>query len=463
MRNVLDVRRLWLRKLIKIHSFALAVFLGVYFLFAFLDPGLLSYDARQKFSALADELLVVTATVLAPPVQPVVTATADCNNSTGVLSVVLDWADDANSYTFDIDRDGMSLISGLINSAYIDTNVVVATTYQYEVTGNGPMGPGFATSVPISVTTPTECEVTAAVPTATIVSFAGRGIDSYGGSPRTKNRRPTFTGTTNIPNANVLVTIGTSFLAELTANSNGYWEWKPPYGVVVGKHIFTVVVTDPNDTARSVTVQLEFRIFRESEDEGKRASTKNNEQAPLVPGRSEEEQSPIEFTLLIENSSHSVEQGGMLWTLVRIDSLLNRYAHLIVPVRYSILDRNGGILFSETKKSYITQGEEIRTTLPIAAYFNPGEHVLQVEIFLDTINISRTLPFDIVELPLIRLSSGDSVSYADIIRNLGWITLAFLVFFFFWLLLFIREFAFFLQGERKITEYDLKKAGLIRK
>lgn len=460
MRNTLDIRRLWLRRLVKLHGVFFTVSLGVYFVFAFFDPGLLSYDARQKFSALADELLVVTATVLGPPVQPVVTATAECNSTTGVLSIALNWADDANSYTFDIDRDSAALVSGLTNSAYTDTNVVVATTYQYEVTANGPMGPGFATSLPVSATTPATCDVTAVAPTVTIVSFAGRGIDGYQGMPQTKNRRPLFTGTTNVPNATVLVTIGSDFLAELTANSNGYWEWKPPYGVSVGRHVFTVTITDPLDSARQATRSLEFKIAREEKESDKKSKNTTSVVTPSAPTQSAV---PLDFTLSIENDQQAVWQGDMLHALIRINGLESRYAHLMVPIRYSVLDENRAVLFSETHKAYIANGEEIRQSLPIPMYFLPGKHVLQAEIMLDTLNISRTTPFDVIAFPLIQLSSGDTISYADIVRNLGWITFAFLMFWFFWLLLFIREFALFLQGDGKVTEYDLKRAGLIRK
>jgi hypothetical protein len=143
-----DIRRLWLRRMAKLHTLVFTISLGVYFVLAFFDPGLLSYDLRQKFHALADETIAVTATVLGPPVQPVVTATASCDETSGTLSVELDWADDANTYTYDINRDGTPLVSGLSSSAYSDTNVVVSTTYEYEVTANGPMGPGSATSDP---------------------------------------------------------------------------------------------------------------------------------------------------------------------------------------------------------------------------------------------------------------------------------------------------------------------------
>ena len=457
---MLEIRRLCLRRLRKLYGIAFAASFGAYFVFAFFDPGLLSYDVRQKFQALADELITVTATVLGPPQQPVVTGVATCNSTTGVLSIALDWATDPNSSTYDINRDSLPLVSGLTNSAYTDTTVVVNTTYQYEVTGNGPMGPGFATSLPVSVTTPTECAITAAAPAVTIVSFAGRGVDAYNGTPRVGNRRPIFTGTTNMPGATMLVTIGSSFLAQFVANSNGYWEWKPPYGVATGRHMFTVTATDPNNSARQATATLKFDITKN--DETGKSSVEQGEASGGIPVPAPVGL-PLSFTLSVENPDQAVLQGEMLQVLVHIDTLQKRYAHLTVPIRYSILDTNRVTLYSETYKTYITEGEEIRQTLPVPMYFHAGAFSLQAEILLDDLNISRLTPFTIQELPLIRLSSGDTVSYADLIRHLGWITFAFFILFLIWLSLFIREFALYLQGDREVTEYDLKRAGFIRK
>jgi hypothetical protein len=46
---------------------------------------------------------------------------------------------------------------------------------------------------------------------------------------------------------------------------------------------------------------------------------------------------------------------------------------------------------------------------------------------------------------------------------LGWIVFFFLILLFLWLFLFIREFALYLQGDGEVTEYDLERAGFIRK
>jgi hypothetical protein len=461
-----DIRRLWLRRMAKLHTLVFTISLGVYFVLAFFDPGLLSYDLRQKFHALADETIAVTATVLGPPVQPVVTATASCDETSGTLSVELDWADDANTYTYDINRDGTPLVSGLSSSAYSDTNVVVSTTYEYEVTANGPMGPGSATSDPVSVTTPAECEITAVAPAVTIVSFDKRNVDSYDGTPRVSERRPIFTGTTSMPGATILVTIGDSFIAEFSANENGYWEWRPPYNVSSGTHTFTVTATDPDDDARQATATLRFNILKESDaaqGEGKKIN-------PLLPplGITGEQSSSgdaaraIDVSLSFGNEG-PILQGKELKLKMSIRSLIERYNHITIPIRYSFLDQDYEIISSYMRDTYIVNGGEIEESIPIPSYMLPGDYFLQVELLFDDMNISRMIPFSVQELPLIQLASGKAISYADVVHNLGWVAFLLLFSFLSWSFLLIREFALFLRGSKAVTEYDLKKAGFIRK
>lgn len=460
-----DIRRLWLRRMAKLYTLFFTISLGVYFVLAFFDPGLLSYDLRQKFRALADETIAVTATVLGPPVQPIVTAVADCDETSGTLSVELDWADDANTYTYDIDRDSAALVSGLSTSAYSDTNVVVSTTYEYEVTANGPMGPGSATSDPVSVTTPAECEITAATPAVTIVSFAGKNVDAYGGTPRVSERRPIFTGTTSMPGATMLVTIGESFISEFSANENGYWEWRPPYSVSSGRHTFTVTATDPDDDARQATATLRFDTLKES-DAAQGGEKKSNPPLPsgVTVGQSSSSDAAraIDVALSLGHED-SILQGRELKLKMNIRSLIERYNHITIPIRYSFLDQDYEIISSYMRDTYIVNGGEIEESIPVPSYMLPGDYFLQVELLFDDMNISRMISFSIQELPLIQLASGKAISYADVVHNLGWVASLLLFSFLSWSFLLIRELALLIRGSKGVTEYDLKKAGFIRK
>jgi len=439
---------------LRIHAYALSISLGVYFLFALFDPGLFSYDIRQKFRAIANDTIVVTATVLGAPAQPVVTATSQCDAGTGTLTVLIDWGDDLNTYTHDIDRDSAPLVSGLGTSLYTDSNVTVGTTYVYEVIANGPMGPGSVTSLPVSVTTPALCDVNAQAPSVTIVSFASKSIDRYNGTPKTATRRPVFTGTTNIPNATMMVVLGDEFIAQFTANGNGYWQWRPPESISFGGHVFTIMATDPGDPLRQDVASLRFKILKPEEDEKKDNSGNDELVTNALPG------TPLVFRLMADDI---VLQGEMLETVITVESIAERYRSISVPVRYTVLDEDGGALRVLVRQVFIVPGTVITENLDIPLYMLSGSYRLQAEILLDSLSVSREEAFLVKELPLIRLSSGDALSYADIIRHLGWILLLAGLLFFIGLLLFLREFALYLRRDGEVTEYDLKKAGFIRK
>lgn len=458
MQKTRTVRSVFVRRLLKIHALAFTTALGVYFVLAFFDPGLLSYDLRQKFHALADETVTITATVLGPPIQPVVTATADCDESTGTLSVTLDWADDANTDTYDIERDSAPLVSGLSNSAYSDTNVVIATTYEYVATANGPMGPGVAVSASVSVTTPDACDITLAPPAVTIVSFNGRGVDGYDGIPRVENRRPLFSGTTSMANATILVTIGNSFIAQLGANANGYWEWRPPQNISSGGHLFTVTATDPNDDTRHATATLRFDTLKNSGTGGSQNITKSSVESPAIASNG----MPIQISLAVKNPDYSVLQGENLQVFLTIKSLIEKYTHITIPIRYTIMDERYDLIFSQVENVYITHGVVVHQTVSIPSYMVPKNYFIQAELLLDEMSVSRIAPFSVIELPLMHFVSGITVSYQDVIHYLGWIVFVFVFVLLFWAYLFIREYMLYLQGDGEVTEYDLMKAGYFR-
>lgn len=448
------------------HVLVTTLFLSVYLMVAFFDPGFLSYDLRQKFNVFASSTLVVTARVLDVPQKPVVTGSSLCDHNTGVLSVVLDWADDPNTYTFDITRDSLPLVSGLTPSGYTDNNVVVNTTYQYVVTAHGPMGPGFATADPITVTTLAECEIVVPAPTVTLMSFAGRGVDTYIGLPSVTDRRPIFTGTTNIPNATIQVVVGppSSFLAEVHANINGYFAWQPPLDLAYGIQTFTVTAIDPNDVSRHASTSLQFEIQRSEGGGGGGGSKKSSHPTsnPVVTPPVLMEV-PIDFSLTVENKDQKIFQGEKLDTLLFIKSLAQQYQNKNVPVRFSIVDAQGNTIISNTFGEWLKNGAVLKEGLDIPLYVTPGKYSVRVEMVFDGTNVSRSAEFTLMALPLISLGGGAFITYAEIMRNLGWITLTLLVLFLVWLYMFLREYGLYLHAIRHITEWSLGKAGFMTK
>ena len=62
-----------------------------------------------------------------------------------------------------------------------------------------------------------------------------------------------------------------------------------------------------------------------------------------------------------------------------------------------------------------------------------------------------------------RFGGGTIITYAEIVRNLGWISLLLSVLLLLWLFLFIREYELYLHALRRITEQQLEKAGFFSK
>src|SRR5262249_43256055 len=152
------------------------------------------------------------------------------------------------------------------------------------------------------------------------------------------------------------------------------------------------------------------------------------------------------FSLSLENSEASVLQGRELHVLLSIKSLLERFVHITIPIRYSLTDKDYNILFSEVRTAYLTDGAEIKESFSIPDYFAPGEYFVQVELLFDQLSISHLTKFSVIELPLLELPSGKAITYADIIHNLGWVAFGFTFTFLIWTGFFIREFALLLRG-----------------
>lgn len=450
-------KRQFLRRLFRLHFVLSVLFLSTYVAAALFDPGFFSYDLRQKFRALADETITITATVLGPPVQPVVTGVAVCNPSTGTLSIDLNWADDVNTETWDIDRDGLPLVSGLSASQYTDAVVSVGMTYSYEVTAHGPMGPGFSTSPPLSVTTPAQCVISLALPTVQIVSFDGRGIGQYDGTPSTSTRRPIFTGTTNIPNALIALSVGANpnFLAALTANSNGYWMWQPPTGFSTGNHLFTVTATDPSDVSRTISATLRFVIKQKKDTAG--GGGGGTQMMPETPVSIS--QLPIDFSLQVTNADATTFQGGAVQFLVRIKDVAPTYRGNEERLQVALLEAGGKTVGSLLLPLTLVPDGEIAGSLDVPLYLVPGTYTLEGQILLGQTYVSRTADVTVREFPFLDLGAGVIVTYAEIMRFIGWISFFLLFFLLFWLFLYLREYWLYLQGDGTVDERDFKRFG----
>lgn len=447
----------------------MALYIGLSVIYS---PDFFLSDIRDKFRALADDTITITARVLAPPVKPVVTATSFCNSGTGTLSVNLDWADDENSVSFDISRDGLPLVTGLTASAYSDSAVVIGTSYSYEVTALGPMGPGSALSDPVIVSTPAECAITF-TPELSIVSFGGRSVSGYSGTPAVSDRKPEFSGTTNIPNADIGILINGSTVvsAMIRANVNGYWTWKPPIDLPRGTHTIFVTATDPIDASVTVSASLTFRIMKKNSDDGQ--DGRKDVSAPITPIGTESEpprmfpESPGEakpsaedpFLVTFMLGSSEVYQGRHLPLSLAFSGVMERLRGASAIVRYTVIGRDGHERFSFFEDIVIDDGRILSSEAAIPPYFKGGEYRIVAEILVDRFDVSRERVFAVVPLPILSPGGGFVIMYAEFLSRIGAIAFLLLFLLLLWVFVFSREYMLYLRAFRHITERNLARAG----
>jgi hypothetical protein len=239
------------RKFARLYGILATLVFSIYFSAGFfLHPSFLVSDIREKIRVVADTITVL-ARVLAPPVKPVVSGTGVCLG--GGPAIVLDWADDENSTSYDITRDSLPLTTGVVASGYTDSTVVLGQTATYVVTALGPMGPGFNDSDPITVTVPAECEPDI-VPSVTVQTFAGNNILGTTERHFTTDRNPRFTGVTNLMGARIDITAESdqeTITATVYANANGYFEWSYSGRLDFDTYTVTFTATDISDSSLS--------------------------------------------------------------------------------------------------------------------------------------------------------------------------------------------------------------------
>ena len=462
-----------LKKVARAHTVISVIVFGVYVLSSVIySPEFLLSDMRAKWSALADDTVTIIGRVLDSPKTPVLSGSAVCSN--GTLSVNLDWADDENSQTFEVTRDSLPLVTGLTNSQYQDNAVVIGTTYAYSVTAHGPMGPGFAVSNEISITTPNECAVVI-IPTAHITAFDLKDVSSYVGTPETNNRRPVFSGTTNIPNAIVSILIPNSLVisAETTANLNGYWSWQPPLDMTDGNYTIFVTVKDPLDLTRTASTNLSFiistAVANNPRDKDHDNKHKASPVAPTTPTNNPPKQNvpptqspiaiPLAFSLTLDPTT--VFQGRAFLSTIHVTNLAAQYDGASASVQYKILDTKNNVVMELTDKNVLRNGENIYKNIALTDYIKDGKYSLQTEIIVAGFNVSRSANFTVVPVPIIKLGGGFIITYPEVLSAIGNASLILFLLMIIWLFVFSREYWLYLHAARHITENNLRKAGLL--
>ena len=447
-------RRLRIHKLARAHGLLTVLVFSVYFSAGFfLHPSFLVSDVREKVGAIADTLTVF-ARVLAPPVKPVVTAESVCVS--GGPAIVLDWADDENSVSYDIARDSLPLSTGVVVSGYTDTALSLGQTATYVVTALGPMGPGFNDSDPVVATALTECDPDI-LPTIEVQTAMGRNIVGETERQHTTDRNPRFTGVTNLSGARIDIR-ATSYRetieATVFANSNGYFAWSYAGRFDFDPYDVTFTATDIADSTLTASQTVKISIEKEELDASSKPQTSTA--VPQTPEKPIETRSALDMTLRV--SGTEFHSGDWLEATIAIASLSSDLSGDQAAASFMIVDGDGKVIDRETEDVILRSGLDIGHRFRIPYGMTDKEYHLVAEIATEGHRSVREVTFRVLELPLFKLG-GDTVTYEQAVSQVGWISFVSLFLFFWWLLLFLREYYLYSQSDRHIDGHDLHKAG----
>lgn len=423
--------------------FSFVLYLGFGFV---LGPEFLYQDIRKKFFAFADEV-VVTATVPGPPAAPTLTATPTCVSSSP--RIVLDWADDNGSTSWDIDRDSLPLTTGLVLSQYTDTAVIANTSYTYQATAYGPMSPGIAIGGTVSATT-LDCASIVPV-TVSIETLGGRNVTA--GNRTNINfskRRPKVTGTTNTPNAIIdIVVTGPTISARTVANANGYFEWIPPIGIDTGSHSLTVTATDPADGSR--TGSDSFTFWTENSDSGDGSAGGGTRTTTSGSTTQASATGDFDFSVVVKNSNaEAFHEDILVAEIVLLKGLFPEGA--FGRIFLNGMNRQDVLTLPETGLLYGMEGLTFETLLP--PYLDPGEYRIRVDIFADGEVLSREATLELKGVPILSIG-GHDLFYVDVASYIGTMFFSLLFTFLTSLTLFVREYWLTLHSLRGITAAHL--------
>lgn len=491
-----------LRKITKIHSiFTLGVFLFYVGSSIFIDPSFIIKDTKEKYAQAAG--ISLSLHIVGQPSKPTLSATTSC--SFGFPRVSLSWNQTEDTDTYDINRDAQPLITGLTTTNYVDFGVQKSSTYTYTVTAQGPRGQ--TASDDVSVTTLDCPNIT---PAQTFIdTIDGKQTTS---TNTTKNQKPTFTGSSNIPNGQISITVEgqPTIFSTTTTNNNGYWQWTPPVSLALGLHTIFITITDPQEPLNTASNSYTFQIVKSSKDKENdddadkdqpaaqpvpqptpaprphpsqpQTPTPEVPQNPTTPIEQPELpqqptiEPPFDLHIYVENPQNIAYIGKDLEINAEIKNITCLAKDL--DVQYDVLDQSNDIVLSgetsiECGKNAagitntataddITQ--KIKVTLP--SLMKPGKYRLVLKVPQGNSIVSAEVSFEVKEIPLITIGGffnedGIQLTKSDILKYTSWILIILLIILFLFLTMLIFEHHLAQHAAFQITEDFLMKRGFI--
>lgn len=461
-----------LRVFLRGYTRAALVIFGLFLIIGLWHPGFFAYGMNHLTTALADTL-DINGLVLPPPETPTMTTELSCNPLNLAMALDLDWDLDSGNgtYTFDIYRNGSLMVAGLPSTTghYLDTNLTIATPYTYKVRANGPMGPGFAESNEVTLTTPYNCDGLTP-PTVEVTMFNGRPLASYRDQTlyNTHKRRPLLVGASNIPYAQVQIVIDTEtrLVATVTANANGYWEWLPLARLSFERSTMYITATDPLNSERYAETTFRYQIVREAEGVGNEGGSDSLVSAPTNTGVSQgrgrgQSNDALFMSLTLQGEQNNYAQGEEVTTFLTPYHLTQSQSEKAHIVEYRLTDASGNAITNTKREVFLREGEPIGQSFEVPLYLQPGRYVISALIDIDGVRYTQSREIIVRSVPVLKLSNGKDVTYDEFMWNLGWIAFVALATVLLWLFLAFYEYWLFMHGKLYVDEFSFKKKGYL--
>ena len=467
-------KRKFLLKIARLHTIVSSLLFFFYLALSVLySPAFLIKDLQNKVRA-AEHTITITAVVLGPPVAPIVTLNQSCESE--MLSVRLSWPQDTNAKSFDVYRNGEVLITGVTASYYVDTRVSTGQTYTYSVVALGTMGPGYAQSEPASIDTMPVCGPSDPnAITVSITTFDNKNRSQYTETPSTTTPNPSFSGTTNTPNANIVIQIANVVSAQTTANSNGYWNWQVPTNMAPGTYTLTATAknpTDPNKTAQTsltfiildtptptptpspTTVSTSTTTTTTTSNKKRQTTTTTKTSLPTTGNAT------LQFTPKMDDEI--VFQGGDVKISLTIEELSKELEGEQGTFFYRLLDEKGVEILSVNEeigglKPFLMN----KQTILIPPYVKAGQYTLRFGIISEGHTFSKDYRITVKAKPFIKLGADIQMTYPEFISKIGTMSIFMLIFLLLWPFAFLWEARLYSHARNNISEYNLIRFGYL--
>lgn len=451
-----------LKKISFIFLFLTIATSGTYFSVIFSkNSNFLLRDLKNKYAQVAGSATMnVSLRVVGIPGKPSITAQTGCVLTNPYVKLIWNSTEDTENY--DVNRNSLILTTGLTNTTYQDNSVNALTNYTYNVIANGPLGN--TPSDDVSVTT-LDCPALLPV-TSEIQTIDNRMISSFDGTPKTKNKKPRFTGTSNTSNAiiNIFVSGETLISANTNANANGYWTWQPTSDLKKGNHKITVTAYDPMDLSRNAIDSLTFQIEEEKKEKKEKTDqsiSEENQRPKIVPPEETEKIIPLELLIKVTNEGKKVLQDEMVQTETKLVHH-NKNAKDI-EILYEIFDKNGSLVVKESEKIMSFDDISIKKDIALPSLIKSGTYKIVARTFHDGFEISSDDYFVVIERPLINLGGGFVYTLTQILEKMSWLIIILFIIFLFFLLLLVIEHNLSKKSLLQITENILSQKGYLGK